>query len=105
MSGEEVFEPMFQTLFANGLDLERLARVWDCWVFEGDRVLVRAAVAILGCLEKQIFGIQATWENKRRAVVEMLGWGPSGRKGGYWDFDVRGNIDDFMIEVKKVGRN
>jgi hypothetical protein len=106
ISGEEVFEPMFRTLFTNGLDLERLARVWDCWVFEGDRVLVRTAVAVLSCLESQIVGLEGDNKTRKRRVIEMLGWGLSGRKekSGYWNLEAAGDVDGFMKAVKSMGR-
>lgn len=106
LKGEEVFEPMFRTLFANGLDLERLVRVWDCWVFEGDRVLVRTAVAVLSSLESQIMGFEGEQTTRKRRVVETLGWGFSGRKakGGCWDLDGVGDVDAFMKVVKSMGR-
>lgn len=101
LTGEEVWEPMFRTLFANGLDLERLSRVWDCWVFEGDRIVVRTGVAILGCLGSQIFGIE-----DREAIVSLLGWGPRGNDGrsGYWDLSATGDEDAFMREVREAGK-
>jgi hypothetical protein len=101
-----VFEPMFRTLFTNGLDLERLARVWDCWVFEGDRVLVRTAVAVLSCLESQIVGLEGDNKTRKRRVIEMLGWGLSGRKekSGYWNLEAAGDVDGFMKAVKSMGR-
>lgn len=106
LNGEEVFEPMFRTLFANGLDLERLVRVWDCWVFEGDRVLVRTAVAILSCLESQIIMFEGDNTMRKRRVIEMLGWGLLGRneKSGYWNLEGVGDVDAFMKVVKSMGR-
>ena len=108
MSGEAVFEPMLRTLFANGLDVDHLSRVWDCWIFEGDRVLVTAAVAILGTLQTQIFDIAGGFDTKRRNVQEMLGWGPFGRTaiGGYWDLTAvpGGNVEGFVDEVREVGK-
>ena len=106
LSGEEVFEPMFRTLFANGMDLERLVRVWDCWVFEGDRVMIRTAVAVLSCLEGQIMGFEGENVKPKRRVIEMLGWGPAGRreKSGYWNLEGVGDVDAFMKVVKSMGR-
>jgi hypothetical protein len=104
--GEEVFEPMLRTLFANGLDLERLVRVWDCWAFEGDRVLIRAAAAVLSCLEGQILGFEGDHSTRKGKVIEMLGWGPVGRreKTGYWNLEQVGDVDAFMKVVKSMGR-
>lgn len=104
MSGEEVFEPMLRTVFASGLDVDRLSRVWDCWVFDGDRTLVRTAVALLGCLQAQIFDINGTLDTKRRNIQDMLGWGPYGRVQGYWDLQAAGNQDAFMDEVREAGK-
>jgi len=104
-TGEELFFPMLRTLFANGLDLDRLCRVWDIWVFEGDRYLVRTAVALLGGLQKQIFDLQGDVHLRRRNIQEMLGWGPFGRSpSGYWNLDALGTDDAFVEEVRAAGR-
>ncbi|OJJ42920.1 hypothetical protein ASPZODRAFT_1238566 [Penicilliopsis zonata CBS 506.65] len=82
LTDEEIWEPMFRSLLTNGLDLDRLVRVWDCWVFEGDRILIRAAVAILGCLQTQLFTFTSGADensrpsNSRSAVRNILAWGP-----------------------------
>jgi hypothetical protein len=102
MHPAEVFEATLRTLLTNGLDLEILVRVWDCFVFEGDRVITRTAVALLGGLQTQILGFQGTQEEKRRMVKELLGWGPTGRVRGYWD--LRGDADSFMNDVKDAGK-
>lgn len=104
MNGEEVFEPMLRTMLASGLDVDRLSRVWDCWVFDGDRTLVRTAVALLGCLQAQIFDIDGTLDTKRRNIQDMLGWGPYGRVQGYWDLEAAGDQDAFMDEVREAGK-
>ena len=104
MNGEEVFEPMLRTVFASGLDVDRLSRVWDCWVFDGDRTLVRTAVALLGCLQAQIFDIEGTLDTKRRNIQDLLGWGPYGRVQGYWDLQAAGDQDTFMTEVREAGK-
>ena len=80
--------------------------VWDCWVFEGDRMLVRTAVAILSCLEGQIGGLEGDHTTRKRKVIEMLGWGLSGRdkKSGSWNLDGVGDVDAFMKVVKSMGR-
>lgn len=74
LSDEQIWGPMFQTLVTNGLDLERLSRVWDCWVFEGDRIIIRAAVTIVGCLETTILNILPGDEGQR-TCIRLLGWG------------------------------
>lgn len=104
-TGEEVFEPMFRTIFSNGLDVDRLCRVWDIWIFEGDRSLVQAAVAILGSLQSQLFDIRGDIYLKRRNAQEMLGWGPFNRapKSGHWNLQTVGNEEKFVEEVRLAG--
>jgi Rab-GTPase-TBC domain len=102
MHPADIFEAIFLTLLTNGLDIEKLVRVWDCFVFEGDRIITRSAVALLGCLQAQIFGFEGSPQDKRRMIRELLGWGPAGRVHGYWD--VRGDADSFMAHVKEAGK-
>ncbi|KAL1956099.1 hypothetical protein VTO42DRAFT_7618 [Malbranchea cinnamomea] len=81
LTDQEIWEPMFRSLLTNGLDLERLSRVWDCWVFENDGILIRAAVSVLGGLETQLLSL-APGDEGQRLAVGILGWGPKnvGRK-------------------------
>ena len=102
MHPTEIFEATFRTLFTNGLDIEKLVRVWDCFVFEGDRILTCSAVAVLGCLQTQIFGFEGSPQEKREMIRELLGWGPTGRVRGYWN--LRGDADSFMADVKAAGK-
>lgn len=131
-SEAEIWEPIFRSLLTNGLDLERISRVWDCWVFEGDRIMIRSAVAILGCLQAQLFSFHQTDEQSRLAVRDVLGWGPhnhganmqkpkerhsappaAGFGGGqienpgvgdYWVLTAAGNEDGFMRAVRDAGK-
>lgn len=105
-TGEELFETMFRSIFANGLDLDRLCRVWDIWIFESDRYLVRTAVALLGATQTQIFDVQGDIHLRRRNIQEMLGWGPFNRdESGYWKFDTPiGDGDSFVEEIRAAGR-
>lgn len=103
-SGDELLEPMFRTIFANGLDLDRLCRVFDIWIFEGDRFLVRTAVALLGALQTQILNVQGDTDLRRRNVQEMLGWGPYNRVHGvYWELGSLGSCDMFVEEIRAAG--
>ncbi|KAI1621458.1 hypothetical protein EDD37DRAFT_118367 [Exophiala viscosa] len=104
-SGDEVFEPMLRTMFSNGLDVDRLCRIWDIWVFEGDRTLVRAAVATLSCLQTQLFDVRGDVDLKRRNVQEMLGWGPFNRQphSGHWNLQTVGNEEKFVEEIRLAG--
>ena len=132
LSDEEIWEPIFRSLLTNGLDLERISRVWDCWVFEGDRIMIRAAVAVLGCLESQLLSFHQADDQSRIAVRNILGWGPrglgannqkpkdrhsapaaAGFGGGqisnavvadYWILASAGNEDGFMLAVREAGK-
>ncbi|KAI3096742.1 hypothetical protein DTO032C6_6539 [Penicillium roqueforti] len=132
LSEAEIWEPIFRSLLTNGLDLERISRVWDCWVFEGDRIMIRSAVAILGCLQSQLFSFHQSDEQSRLAVRDVLGWGPrshgantqkpkerhsapaaAGFGGGqienpgiadYWVLGASGDEDDFMNAVREAGK-
>ena len=132
LSDEEIWEPIFRSLLTNGLDLERVSRVWDCWVFEGDRIMIRAAVAILGCLQAQLFSFHQPDDQSRLAVRDILGWGPrslgannqkpkerhsapaaAGFGGSqitnpvladYWILTAAGNEDGFMAAVREAGK-
>ncbi len=102
MHPAEIFEAMFRTLLTNGLDIEKLVRVWDCFVFEGDRIITCSAVALLGCLQTHIFGLEGSPQEKRIMIRELLAWGPTGRVHGYWD--LRGDADPFMADIKEAGK-
>lgn len=107
---------MFRSIFSNGMDVERLSRVWDCWVFEGDRIIVRAGVAVLGCLQASIFALGPDETGKSKAV-ELLGWGSkfTGKNGAaaaddagssprYWSFGTVDDEDAFMKDVRDAGK-
>ncbi|KAJ5902254.1 hypothetical protein N7495_002782 [Penicillium taxi] len=131
LSDEEIWEPIFQSLLTNGLDLERVSRVWDCWVFEGDRIMIRAAVAVLGCLQVQLLSFSQPDDESRKAVCQILGWGPrhmgvntqkpkdrhsapaatgfsgqvsSAGVADYWILTAAGNEDGFMAAVREAGK-
>ncbi|KAF9883082.1 hypothetical protein FE257_004116 [Aspergillus nanangensis] len=131
LTDEDIWEPLFRSLLTNGLDLERLSRVWDCWVFEGDRIMIRAAVATLGSLQAQLSGFTTPDDQGRAAVRGILGWGPrhvgtlpKGRHsapaapatgfgggqlpnagvGDYWVLTSAGDEDGFMDEVREAGK-
>ncbi|EEA21944.1 hypothetical protein TMatcc_008631 [Talaromyces marneffei ATCC 18224] len=133
LTDEEVWGPMFRSLFTNGLDLEHLSRVWDCWAFEGDRIIIRVGVAILGCLQTQLLGLSGTEPKSREELKHVVGWGPHdlgtlirdtktrhssptpimGYGGGqfanagvgqYWILSLAGDKDSFMNEVREAGK-
>ena len=59
-----------RTLFlgpGKGLGIEIVSRVWDVMVFDGDGVIIRTAVALLGAMENTLYG-------SRQEVMNKLGW-------------------------------
>ena len=82
---------MFRTLFLSGLGIERGSRVWDVWAFEGDRTLIRTAIAVLAALEGRLYGT-------REEVLDLLGWG-----GVRAELDL-GDEETFMARVREAGK-
>lgn len=78
-----------------GLSLEAASRIWDVMVFEGDAVLIRTCVGVLGALESALYGSRAD-------VLALLGWeGGTGEKGvGLGEC----GEDEFLGRVRGVGR-
>jgi hypothetical protein len=90
LSPEEYLDPIFRCLFAYHLPTELVARVWDIFVFEGDKVLVRAAVAVLGRLERRLYG-------SREEILDVISW----RNEKRWDL---GPEEDFITAVREAGK-
>jgi Rab-GTPase-TBC domain len=61
---------IFTSLFTESLTLDNATRLWDVMVFEGDAVLVRAAVAYLTAMEGKLFGAESV-----RQVYDTIGGG------------------------------
>lgn len=96
LTAHEVLEPMIRTLFlgpGNGLGLETASRVWDVMVFDGDGVIIRTAVAVLGALEGKLYG-------GKEEVVGVLGW-RGGTGQGTWEV---GGEESFMGMVRNAGK-
>lgn len=53
---------LFTSLFTSHLPLDAAARLWDVYVFEGDKLLIRAAVALLTENEMSLLGATSTPE-------------------------------------------
>ena len=85
-----------RTLFlgpGNGLGVDKASRVWDVMVFDGDGVIIRTAVALLGALEAKLYGGAAE-------VLSVLGWRGGNGKGS-WDV---GSEDEFVAKVRSAGK-
>jgi hypothetical protein len=48
-------DKIFGSLFALYMPLDILSRVWDVYAFEGDKILLRAAVAVLWTFEARLY--------------------------------------------------
>ena len=96
LTHHEIFEPMMRTLFlgpGHGLGVELATRVWDVMVFEGDSIIIRAAVTVLALLEGSLYG-------EKEDVLARLGWaGGSGAQA--WSI---GDEDAFMARLRSVGK-
>lgn len=95
----EYLHSIYASLFTDVLDLDNATRLWDVFVFEGDAVLVRAAVALLNALEGKLFGA-----GDRGTLLEVLNEGVAnqpGISGG------RANLlkeDEWMKAVREAGK-
>ncbi|EME39561.1 hypothetical protein DOTSEDRAFT_75278 [Dothistroma septosporum NZE10] len=87
---EEFLDPIFRCLFAYNMSHEHVSRIWDVFVFEGDRALIRAAVAVLGTLESKLYG-------SRQEILKHIGWCNENR----WDI---GTEDEFINAMREAGK-
>lgn len=82
----EWLDPLLSGLFCAELGVEIASRVWDVYVFEGDRALVRAVVGMLSVLEGRLYG-------SKEEVLQVL--------GGTWNV---GTADEFMAGMRSAGK-
>ena len=87
---EDYLDPIFRCLFAYNMSSEHVSRIWDIFVFEGDKALIRAAVAVLGRLEGKLYGTHDE-------VLDALSW----RNVARWDV---GSEEDFIKAVRDAGK-
>lgn len=57
-------QQIFTSIFTAQLPIDAAARLWDIYVFEGDSLLVRAAVALLLQKEMALLGVRTGSEVK-----------------------------------------
>ncbi|CAD6441543.1 8e124784-bebf-451b-8c9f-bf33ee2fcef3 [Sclerotinia trifoliorum] len=62
----------FASLFTSSISLDNASRLWDVVVFEGDSILVRAAVALFGSLENKLHSV--TSDEEVLAVLNSEGF-------------------------------
>ncbi|KAK1753372.1 rab-GTPase-TBC domain-containing protein [Echria macrotheca] len=89
---------LFTGLFTGHLALDEAARLWDVYVFEGDTVLIRAAIALLLQKEMTLMGTSTIAEVK--AILDNTINGVKGPKavGG------QGEEDRWMKAVREAGK-
>ena len=87
---EEYLDPIFRCLMAYNLPPEHVSRVWDVFAFEGDKTLVRAAVAVFIRLESKLYGT-------REEILDVISW----RNEKDWPI---GTEDDFIKAVREAGK-
>jgi len=81
---------MFTTLFTQHLSLDECTRLWDVFTFEGDVVLVRAAVALLLEKETALLGCSTPAELSRALTERSI-------------ISEKGHDDAWMGRVRDVG--
>jgi hypothetical protein len=64
MNPNQYLQGLFMSLFTGHLAIDEAARLWDVYVFEGDALLVRAAVAFLLSKEMALLGTKTADEVK-----------------------------------------
>lgn len=88
---EDYLGNVFISLFTQQLTLDACTRLWDVYVFEGDAVLVRAAVALLMEREGALLAGKNTSD-----IVKALAEGPRNT--------MPGREDDWMARVRAAGK-
>lgn len=83
---------VFTALFTRHLALDEATRLWDVYVFEGDALLVRAAVALL--LRKEMALLATKSVDEVRAVLD----------GGPRVVGPDGEEERFMAAVREAGK-
>lgn len=82
---EQYLGQVFTSIFTSHLPVDEAARLWDVYVFEGDALLVRAAVALLLRREMALLGTRTGDE-----VRAVMG---------------RGKADEgFIMSVREAGK-
>jgi hypothetical protein len=90
----EILEAMFRTLFCvgtgNTIGLEEVSNIWDVFVFEGDKALIRAAVAVMSCIENKVLG------REKAEIRKLFGWTGQGNTGI--------GVEEFMKQFREAGK-
>ncbi|EFY96604.1 Rab GTPase-TBC domain protein [Metarhizium robertsii] len=89
---------MFLSLFTGHLAIDEAARLWDVYVFEGDALLVRAAVALLLSREMALLGSKTS--DEVLAVITRA----NSSNGAARAVGEVGAEDRFMAAVREAGK-
>ncbi|KAI0891063.1 TBC domain-containing protein [Annulohypoxylon nitens] len=98
VNSELNFEPndylseTFTSCFTRHFSLDECTRLWDVYVFEGDALLIRAAVAMLLDLEVPLLDASTTAEVQR--VIESRS-----------KLDQQEKVDAWMLRVRDAGKS
>lgn len=82
---------MFTTFFTRHLSLDECTRLWDVYIFEGDAVLIRAAVALL--LEREMALLGASTADEIQLAIK-------GRSRA-----IENGEDSWMMQVRSAGKS
>ncbi|KAI2465762.1 TBC domain-containing protein [Annulohypoxylon bovei var. microspora] len=83
---------VFTSCFTRHFSLDECTRLWDVYVFEGDTVHIRAAVALLLDLEVRLLDANTTTEVQR--VIESRS-----------QLDQQEKVDSWMARVRDAGKS
>lgn len=89
---------MLTSMFTSVLAVDEAARLWDVYVFEGDTVLVRAAVACLLNNEMALLGTKT--EDEVCAILS----GKRSQDAGQEGIAASETEDHFMRSVREAGK-
>ncbi|KAI1773924.1 TBC domain-containing protein [Hypoxylon cercidicola] len=89
---DEYLGGAFASCFTRHFSLDECTRLWDVYVFEGDSVLVRAAVALLLDLEMPLLGARTTEEVQK--VLENR-----------TKADKQEKVESWMARIREAGKS
>jgi hypothetical protein len=88
---EDYLASLFVSLFTEYLSLDACTRLWDVYVFEGDAILIRGAIAIL--IERE--GTLLAAKNHSDVLKALAEGGQS---------TLKGREDEWMVKVREAGK-
>ncbi|KAI0842726.1 TBC domain-containing protein [Hypoxylon sp. FL0890] len=89
---DDYLRDVFTSCFTRHFSLDECTRLWDVYVFEGDAVLIRAAVALLLDMDVPLFDANTSMEVQR--VLESRS-----------KSDQREKVDAWMARIRAAGKS